>query len=126
MFISGYPGIAVAERTGRAAAFVVVLDLGVAKRFRPVERDQQFVLPVDMREWLPDDHMVWLVLEVVDRLDVSGLEARYALGGAGRQAYDPRMLLALLIYRYSTGVRSSRQIERLCGTDVAMRVICGL
>jgi transposase len=104
----------------------VVLDLGVAKGFRVVERDQGFLLPVDMREWLPDDHVVWLVLEVVDQLDLRGLEARYALGGAGRQAYDPRMLLALLIYCYSVGVRSSRQMERLCRTDVALRVISGL
>jgi transposase len=79
-----------------------------------------------MREWLPDDHVVWALLEVVDRLDISGLEARYALGGAGRAAYDPRMLLALLIYAYSDGIRSSRQIERLCRTDVAMRVITGM
>ena len=79
-----------------------------------------------MREWLPDDHVVWALLEVVDRLDISGLEARYALGGVGRAAYDPRMLLALLIYAYSDGIRSSRQIERLCRTDVAMRVITGM
>lgn len=98
----------------------------MAKDFRRADRDQQFLLPVDMREWLPDDHVVWALLEVVDRLDISGLEARYALGGAGRAAYDPRMLLALLIYAYSDGIRSSRQIERLCGTDVAMRVITGM
>lgn len=98
----------------------------MAKRFRRADRDQQFLLPVDMREWLCDGHVVWALLGVVDRLDISGLEARYALGGAGRQAYDPRMLLALLIYAYSGGVRSSRQIERLCRTDVAMRVITGL
>jgi transposase len=98
----------------------------MAKRFRRADRDQQFLLPVDMREWLPDDHVVWALLEVVDRLDMSGLEGRYALGGAGRAAYDPRMLLALLIYAYSDGIRSSRQIERLCRTDVAMRVITGM
>ena len=98
----------------------------MAKCFRRADRDQQFLLPVDMREWLPDDHVVWALLGVVDRLDISGLEARYALGGAGRQAYDPRMLLALLIYAYSDGIRSSRQIERLCRTDVAMRVITGM
>ncbi|HEV3294911.1 MAG TPA: transposase [Streptosporangiaceae bacterium] len=98
----------------------------MAKCFRRAGRDQQFLLPVDMREWLPDDHVVWALLEVVDRLDISGLEARYALGGAGRAAYDPRMLLALLIYAYSDGIRSSRQIERLCRTDVAMRVITGM
>jgi len=98
----------------------------MAKGFRAVERDQQFLMPVDMGEWLPEDHVVWLVLEVVEHLDLSSLEARYSLGGVGRQAYDPRMLLALLIYAYSDGVRSSRRIERLCRTDVAMRVICGL
>jgi transposase len=79
-----------------------------------------------MREWLPSDHVVWVLLEVVDHLDITELEARYAQGGPGRRAYDPRMLLALLIYAYSAGIRSSRQIERLCRTDVAMRVICGL
>ncbi|WP_197048831.1 transposase [Streptosporangium roseum] len=79
-----------------------------------------------MREWLPDDHVVWVLLEVVEHLDVTELEARYALAGPGRRAYDPRMPLSLLIYAYLAGVRSSRQIERLCRTDVAMRVICGL
>ncbi|MBG0831101.1 transposase [Planomonospora sp. ID67723] len=98
----------------------------MARGFRRVDRDQQFLLPVDMREWLPDDHVVWVLLEVVEHLDVAALEARYAQSGPGRRAYDPRMLLSLLIYAYSAGVRSSRQIERLCRTDVAMRVICGL
>ncbi|MER6172332.1 transposase [Streptosporangium sp. NPDC001681] len=79
-----------------------------------------------MREWLPDDHVVWVLLEVVEQSDVTALEARYAQAGPGRRAYDPRMPLSLLIYAYSAGVRSSRQIERLCRTDVAMRVICGL
>ncbi|WP_329537640.1 hypothetical protein OG568_55775 (plasmid) [Streptomyces sp. NBC_01450] len=55
----------------------------MAKGFRPVDRDQQFLLPVDMREWLPDDHVVWVLLEVVDHLDLSGLEKRYSLGGVG-------------------------------------------
>ncbi|MEU0486096.1 transposase [Streptosporangium sp. NPDC006013] len=98
----------------------------MARGFRRIDRDQQFLLPVDMREWLPDDHVVWVLLEVVEHLDVTALEARYAQAGPGRRAYDPRMLLSLLIYAYSAGVRSSRQIERLCRTDVAMRVICGL
>ena len=101
------------------------MDGRVAKQFLWADRDQPFLLPVDMREWLPDDHVVWVLLEVIDRLGVSGLEARYELGGGGRRAFDPRMLLALLIYCYSGGVRSSRQIERRCRTDVAMRVITG-
>lgn len=96
----------------------------MAKRFRPVDRDQQFLLPVDMRDWLPDEHQVWLVLDVVEELDLSVLRSRYRLGGVGRQAYDPAMLLALLVYGYCQGVRSSRAIERACRTDVAFRVIC--
>lgn len=96
----------------------------MARSFRAVDRDQQFLLPPDMREWLPADHVAWFVIEVVGELDVSGLEARYRRGGVGRAAFDPRMMLALLIYAYATGQRSSRQIERLCVTDIAFRVIC--
>jgi transposase len=96
----------------------------MAKGFRPVERDQRFLLPVDMTEWLPADHQVWLVLDVVAQLDLAVLTGRYALAGAGRRAYDPAMMLALLIYGYANGIRSSRAIERACHTDVAFRVIC--
>jgi len=64
------------------------------------------------------------VLEIVDRLDRSAFHARHRNVGVGRAAYDPDMLLGLLIYAYCNGVRSSRQIERLCWTDVAFRVLC--
>ena len=93
---------------------------GVAKSYRPVLRDQPMLLPVDLHEWLPPDHLVWFVLETVEVLDTSGLEQlTRRRGGAGAAGYDPRMLLALLIYAYCQGVRSSRQIERMCVTDVA-------
>lgn len=96
----------------------------MAKSYRPVLRDVPMLLPVDMREWLPSDHLVWFVLETVDVLDVSALERSRRRGWAGAPGYDPRMLLALLVYAYCQGVRSSRQIERLCHTDVAFRVLC--
>jgi len=96
----------------------------VAKGFRLVDRDQQFLLAPDMREWLPAGHLVWFVLDAVERLDLTAFRARHRLGGVGREAYDPAMLLALLIYAYAVGERSSRRIQRLCGTDVALRVIC--
>jgi transposase len=99
-------------------------DLGVAKGFRPVDRDQRFLVPPDMREWLPAGHLVWFVLDAVAGLDLAVFRARRRLGGAGRAAYDPGMLLALLIYAYAVGQRSSRQIERLCQTDVACRIVC--
>jgi transposase len=82
------------------------------------------LLPVDMRDWLPGNHLVWFVLDAVDELDVSALEQHRRLGGAGVSGYDPRMLLGLLIYAYCQGARSSRQIERMCVTDVAFRVLC--
>jgi len=99
--------------------------LVVAKSYRPVLRDQPMLLPVDMRDWLPPDHLVWFVLDVVDAMDTSGLERTRRRGGAGAAGYDPRMLFALLVYAYCQGVRSSRQVERLCVTDVAFRVLCG-
>jgi transposase len=96
----------------------------MALSYLPVDRAQQFLLPPDMGAWLPEGHLVWLVVEVVERLDTSGLHAVHGRVGVGRRAYDPDMLLALLIYAYCTGVRSSRRIERLCEVDVAYRVIC--
>jgi transposase len=96
----------------------------VAKSYRPVLRDQPMLLPVDMREWLPGDHLVWFVLDTIDVVDVSEFEQSRHRGGAGAAGYDPRMLLGLLIYAYCHGVRSSRQVERLCHTDVAFRVLC--
>jgi transposase len=99
-------------------------DGGVAKGYRPVDRDQVFLLPPDMREWLPPEHVVWLVLQVVGELDLTELHARRRLGGVGRAGYDPAMLTGLLLYGYCVGERSSRQIERLCQVDVAFRVVC--
>lgn len=97
----------------------------MALSYRPVDRDQQFLLPPSMRDWLPESHLVWFVLDVVERLDTSGLHGRHPNDGVGRRAYDPDMLLGLLIYAYCMGVRSSRQIERLCLVDVAFRVLVG-
>jgi transposase len=82
------------------------------------------LLPVDMREWLPSDHLLWFVLESVEALDTSALERNRRRGGPGAAGYDPRMLLGLLVYAYCQGVRSSRRIERMCVTDVAFRVLC--
>jgi transposase len=98
----------------------------MAKWYRPVDRDQPFLLPPDMREWLPEDHPVWLVITVVaDHLDTSAFHARRKTGGAGTAGYDPDMLVTVLVWAYAHGVTSSRDMERLCRTDVAFRVVCG-
>jgi transposase len=96
----------------------------MAKGYRAVLRDQPFLLPVDMRDWLPADHLVWFVLDVVEQVDTSAFRHRKVKATSGRAGFHPEMLLALLLYGYCRGVRSSRQIERLCEVDVAFRVIC--
>lgn len=96
----------------------------MANSYRPVERDQRFLLPPDMAEWLPQDHLVWFVLDVIDELDTAAFHRRHRNAGQGRAAYDPDMLLGLLLYAYAVGERSSRRIERLCHDHVAFRVLC--
>src|SRR6266851_1491617 len=98
----------------------------MAKRYRPVQRDQPYLLPPDMREWLPEDDPVWLVIRVVEvHADTSAFHALRRTGGAGAAGYDPDMLLTVLAWAYAHQVTSSRRIEQLCHTDVAFRVICG-
>src|SRR5512142_2446299 len=97
----------------------------MAKGYRPVDRDQVFLLPPDMREWLPAGHAVYLVIAVVaDHLDTSAFHAGRRTGGAGAAGYDPDMLVTVLVWAYAHGVTSSRRMEELCRTDVAFRVIC--
>lgn len=80
------------------------------------------LLPPDMRDWLPEDHMVHFILDVVDRADTSGFSVNAR--GTGSRQYPPSMLLALLVYCYSTGRFSSRVIEEASWCDVAVRYIC--
>jgi len=98
----------------------------MAREYRPVRRDQPFLLPPDLRDWLPAGHLAWFVIDAVAVLDLSRVKVRGtpAKSAAGRAAYDPRVLLALLCYGYARGLRSSRKIERACAEDVAFRVIC--
>jgi transposase len=97
----------------------------MAKGYRPVDRDQVFLFPPDMREWLPAGHPVHLVIAVVeDHLDTSAFHARRRAGGAGAAGYDPDMLAVVLVWAYAHGVTSSRRMEELCRTDVAFRLIC--
>ncbi|HMG64765.1 MAG TPA: transposase [Streptosporangiaceae bacterium] len=97
----------------------------MAKRYRPVNRDQPFLFPPDMRDWLPPGHPVWLVITAVeDHLDTSAFHVLRRTGGAGTAGYDPDMLVTVLVWAYAHQVTSSRRIEQLCGTDVAFKVIC--
>lgn len=82
-------------------------------------------MPPDMREWLPEDDLAWVVLDAVERCDLSAFAVVYREDGQGRPAFDPAMMVALLLHAYCLGVRSSREIERRCVRDVAFRVIAG-
>jgi transposase len=87
------------------------------------QRDQVLLLPVNMADWLEEGHLAWFVIDVVGQLDTRALHARHRNDGAGRPAYDPDMMLALLLYAYANGMRSSRRMEAACRTDAAFRVI---
>jgi transposase len=80
---------------------------------------------VDMRDWLPGTDLVHLVLDAVEQMDLSVFEAEYRTGGAGQAPFAPAMMLAVLIYAYANGHRSSRKVERLCERDVGFRMIVG-
>ena len=97
----------------------------MALNYRPVDRDQSFLIPPDMRDWLPMNHLAWFLIDVVKQLDTSALHDKTKLGGTGRGGYDPDLLLAVWIYASARGISSSRQIERACIEDVAFRVLCG-
>ena len=82
-------------------------------------------MPVDMREWLPEHDLVFVVLDAVATLDLGAFRRRYWADGHGRAAFDPEMMVALLLYAYCQGERSSRVIEKRCVRDVGYRVITG-
>src|SRR5688572_3584483 len=89
------------------------------------DREQQLLLPPSLLDWVPEDHLVWSVLSAVEELELSAFYADYRADGHGRPAYDPAMMVALLMYAYARGNRSSRGIERACIEDVACRVVAG-
>jgi transposase len=94
-------------------------------RFIGVDREQVFLMPPPVRDWVPDGHLVWTVLDAVGVLDLSALYSAYRADGHGRPAYEPSMMVALLMYEYARGNRSARGIERACVEDVAYRVVAG-
>jgi transposase len=77
-------------------------------------------------EWLQEDHLVWTVLGAVDQMDLDRFREAYRMGAAGRAPFYPAVMVALLMYPYARGIRSSRGIERACWEDVAFKVITGL
>jgi transposase len=95
----------------------------MAQNFLSCDREQELLLPPSLREWLPEEHLAWFVLDAVAELDLAVFYAAYRQDGWGRAAHDPAMMVALLLYAYAVGERSSRAIERRCLEDIAFRVI---
>jgi transposase len=83
------------------------------------------LMPASVGDWVPEGHLVWTVLDAVGELDLSAFYADYRADGHGRPAYEPSMVVALLLYAYARGNRSARGIERACVEDVAYRVVAG-
>lgn len=81
------------------------------------------MLPPSVAEWLPKGHLAWFILDTMDALDLTRLYERYPLGRCGNAAYDPKMVLGVVIYAYCIGLTGSRKIERACETDLAFRVL---
>jgi transposase len=95
------------------------------QNFIESRREQGFLLPPDVREWLPADHLAWFVIDAVAEMDLGEFYAAYRADGHGRAAYEPSVMVALVLFAFASNVRSSRAIERHCRQDVAYRVIAG-
>src|SRR3978361_47810 len=94
------------------------------QNFIGCDREQVLLMPPSLQEWLSEDHLAWFVPAAVEEIVLSAFYAVYRGDGVGRPAHDPGVMVALLLYAYSRGQRSSRRIERACVEDIAHPVIC--
>jgi transposase len=93
------------------------------QNFIECDREQELLLPPSLREWLPSDHLAWFIVDAVEEMDLAPFYGAYRADGWGRAAFEPQMMVSLLLYAYAIGERSSRAIERRCREDVAFRVL---
>jgi transposase len=97
----------------------------MGKQFRPWNPDQSFLFPPSPRDWLPENHLVYFLLDVVPQMSLQPILQPYQAEERGQPPYHPTMLVTLLLYGYATGTFSSRRLMGRCETDVAYRVIVG-
>ena len=91
------------------------------RSFKASDRNQPFLLPPSIQDWLPKEHLARFIVEIVEQLDLSRIYGQY--NKSGKEAYDPQVMLSLLFYGYATGIFSSRKIERATYDSVAFRYI---
>jgi transposase len=117
----GDEGLFEVDPTQRVGVHSVVPKAGVDKTFRRFDPDQGLLLPPSLDDWLPAEHLARFIAELVDEhLDLSRVDGAYTEVRGG-PPYDPRLMVRILLYGYTTGVRSSRAIERRCVDDVPFR-----
>jgi transposase len=97
----------------------------MSKQFRPWNPDQALLFPASPRDWLPENHLVYFLLDVIPQMDLRPILQPYLAEERGQPPYHPTMLVTLLLYGYATGTFSSRRLMARCETDVAYRVIVG-
>ena len=95
----------------------------MSQNFIGCDREQVLLMPPSLQDWLPQNHLAWFVLDAVEEMDLTGFYAEYRGDGVGRPAHDPAVMVALFLYAYARGQRSSRRIEQACVEDIAYRVI---
>src|ERR1019366_8003332 len=98
----------------------------MSQNFLTCDRGQVLLMPPSLADWVDEDHLVWTVLEAVKRMDLTGFYGAYRANGQGRAAYDPEMMVGLLLYSYARGNGSSRGIERACREDVTYKLITAM
>lgn len=102
---------------------VTTKEIKMSRKFIECDRDQMYLMPPSLREWLPEGDLAWFVLDAVSEMDLGAFHIGEREDGAGRPSYDPEMMSSLLLYAYCLGERSSRKIERQCLVNVGFRVI---
>jgi len=95
----------------------------MGKNYRPYFPDQEFLLPPSLSDWLPEDHLIYFVSDVIDNVDLTAMDAVYGDEPRGQPPYDPRMMTKVLVYGYCVGVFSSRRIQLRLAEDIAFRVL---
>jgi len=98
----------------------------MSQNFVSCDRGQVLLMPPSLADWVDDDHLVWTVLEAVKKMDLTSFYGAYRANGQGRAAYDPEMMVGLLLYSYARGNRSSRGIERACREDVTYKLVTAM
>lgn len=97
----------------------------MSKTYRPWNPNQQWLLPPSVQDWLPENDLIYFILDMVRELDISAISAKYEQEERGYPPYHPRMMVALLLYAYCRGIFSSRQIMQACQERISFRVLSG-